>query len=48
MHHIPIGLNLSSIGVSADWWLAAAQRMEEAGFGSAWIWWPTMLGHIVL
>jgi G6PDH family F420-dependent oxidoreductase len=36
--HIPIGLNLSSIGVSAAWWLDAAARTEAAGFGSAWIW----------
>lgn len=35
---IPIGLNLSSIGVSAAWWLDAAARIEGAGFGSAWIW----------
>jgi alkanesulfonate monooxygenase SsuD/methylene tetrahydromethanopterin reductase-like flavin-dependent oxidoreductase (luciferase family) len=38
MMHIPIGLNLSSIGVPARWWLEAAQRIEAAGFGSAWIW----------
>ena len=38
MHHIPIGLNLSSIGVNAEWWLASAARIEEAGFGSAWVW----------
>jgi len=36
--HIPIGLNLSSIGVSAAWWMDAAQRSDEAGFGSVWIW----------
>ena len=36
--HIPVGLNLSSIGVSAEWWLEAARRSEDAGFGSAWIW----------
>jgi G6PDH family F420-dependent oxidoreductase len=36
--HIPVGLNLSSIGVSAEWWLDAALRSEAAGFGSAWIW----------
>jgi alkanesulfonate monooxygenase SsuD/methylene tetrahydromethanopterin reductase-like flavin-dependent oxidoreductase (luciferase family) len=38
MLHIPIGLNLSSIGVTAEWWLESAQRIEQAGFGSAWIW----------
>lgn len=36
--HIPVGLNLASIGVSAEWWLGAAKRTEAAGFGSAWIW----------
>jgi G6PDH family F420-dependent oxidoreductase len=36
--HIPIGLNLSSIGVSAEWWLDAASKAEAAGFASAWIW----------
>ena len=32
MAHIPVGLNLSSIGVSARWWLEAACRAEAAGF----------------
>ncbi|MFV2061983.1 MAG: LLM class flavin-dependent oxidoreductase [Chloroflexota bacterium] len=36
--HIPIGLNLSSIGVEAEWWLEAARRSESEGFGAAWIW----------
>lgn len=36
--HLPVGLNLSSIGVEAAWWLGAARRSEDAGFGSAWIW----------
>lgn len=35
---IPIGLNLTSIGVSAAWWLDAVRLTEAAGFGSAWIW----------
>lgn len=35
---IPIGLNLASIGVTAGWWLEAARRAEDAGFGSVWIW----------
>ncbi len=38
MLHIPVGLNLSSIGVSAAWWLDAAREAEEAGFDSVWIW----------
>ena len=36
--HIPVGLNLTSIGVSAAWWLEAAQRAEDVGFDSVWIW----------
>jgi alkanesulfonate monooxygenase SsuD/methylene tetrahydromethanopterin reductase-like flavin-dependent oxidoreductase (luciferase family) len=35
---VPIGLNLSSIGVTAAWWLASARRAEESGFASIWIW----------
>ena len=38
MTHIPVGLNLSSIGVSAEWWLDAARRVEDAGLDSVWIW----------
>ena len=38
MTHIPVGLNLASIGVSADWWLDAVRGTETAGFGAAWIW----------
>jgi len=33
-----VGLNLASIDVPADWWLAAARLAEEAGFSGAWIW----------
>lgn len=35
---IPVGLNLTAIGVSGAWWIEAARRAESAGFGSAWIW----------
>jgi alkanesulfonate monooxygenase SsuD/methylene tetrahydromethanopterin reductase-like flavin-dependent oxidoreductase (luciferase family) len=35
---IPVGLNLTSVAVSAEWWLEAARRTEAAGFGSVWIW----------
>ena len=35
---IPVGINLSSIGVSTEWWLDAARRSEEAGLASVWIW----------
>jgi len=36
--HIPVGLNLSSIGVTTEWWLDAARAAEAAGFDSVWIW----------
>lgn len=36
--HLPVGLNLKSIGVTAEWWLGSAVRAEAAGFASAWIW----------
>jgi alkanesulfonate monooxygenase SsuD/methylene tetrahydromethanopterin reductase-like flavin-dependent oxidoreductase (luciferase family) len=35
---IPIGLNLTSIGVSSAWWLDSARRAEEAGFAGVWCW----------
>jgi G6PDH family F420-dependent oxidoreductase len=35
---IPVGLNLASIGVSAEWWLESSRRAEEVGFDSVWIW----------
>lgn len=35
---IPIGLNLTSIGVSSAWWLESARRAEDAGFGAVWCW----------
>jgi alkanesulfonate monooxygenase SsuD/methylene tetrahydromethanopterin reductase-like flavin-dependent oxidoreductase (luciferase family) len=35
---IPIGINLTSIGVSSRWWLASAQAVEAAGFAGAWCW----------
>ncbi|MFI5262369.1 MAG: LLM class flavin-dependent oxidoreductase, partial [Candidatus Limnocylindrales bacterium] len=33
-----VGVNLTSIGVSADWWLASARRLDEAGFDAVWCW----------
>ena len=36
--HIPVGLNLTAIGVSTAWWLESVRRAEAAGFASAWIW----------
>ena len=35
---IPIGVNLTSIGVRSDWWLSAARDVEQAGFGAVWCW----------
>jgi alkanesulfonate monooxygenase SsuD/methylene tetrahydromethanopterin reductase-like flavin-dependent oxidoreductase (luciferase family) len=35
---IPIGLNLTSIGVSSAWWLESARRAEQAGFSAVWCW----------
>lgn len=36
--HLPVGVNLTSIGVSTSWWLGAARRTESAGFDSVWMW----------
>jgi alkanesulfonate monooxygenase SsuD/methylene tetrahydromethanopterin reductase-like flavin-dependent oxidoreductase (luciferase family) len=35
---IPIGLNLTSIGVSSAWWRESAQQAEAAGFSAVWCW----------
>ena len=35
---IPIGINLTSIGVSSRWWLESAQAAEAAGFAGVWCW----------
>ncbi len=35
---IPIGLNLTSIGVSSAWWLESAREAEQAGFAGVWCW----------
>lgn len=35
---IPVGLNLTSIGVTSAWWLDAARRAEQAGFSAVWCW----------
>jgi alkanesulfonate monooxygenase SsuD/methylene tetrahydromethanopterin reductase-like flavin-dependent oxidoreductase (luciferase family) len=35
---IPIGLNLTSIGVSSAWWREAARQAEAAGFAGVWCW----------
>ncbi len=35
---IPIGINLTSIGVTSEWWLGAARDVEAAGFAGVWCW----------
>lgn len=35
---IPIGVNLTSIGVRSDWWLDSARQVEAAGFAGVWCW----------
>jgi alkanesulfonate monooxygenase SsuD/methylene tetrahydromethanopterin reductase-like flavin-dependent oxidoreductase (luciferase family) len=35
---IPIGLNLTSMGVTSAWWLESAQQAEQAGFSAVWSW----------
>lgn len=35
---LPVGINPTTIGVSADWWLQAACRAERLGLASAWAW----------
>ena len=35
---IPIGVNLTSIGVSSAWWLESARQAEAAGFNGVWCW----------
>lgn len=35
---IPIGVNLSSIGVTSAWWIESAQALEKAGFAGVWCW----------
>jgi alkanesulfonate monooxygenase SsuD/methylene tetrahydromethanopterin reductase-like flavin-dependent oxidoreductase (luciferase family) len=35
---IPIGINLTSLGVSSRWWLDSAKAAEAAGFSGVWSW----------
>jgi alkanesulfonate monooxygenase SsuD/methylene tetrahydromethanopterin reductase-like flavin-dependent oxidoreductase (luciferase family) len=35
---IPIGVNPTSIGVPAAWWLDVAALLEDAGFSALWCW----------
>jgi G6PDH family F420-dependent oxidoreductase len=35
---IPIGLNLTTIGVDSRWWLDSARAAEEVGFSGVWAW----------
>jgi alkanesulfonate monooxygenase SsuD/methylene tetrahydromethanopterin reductase-like flavin-dependent oxidoreductase (luciferase family) len=33
-----VGVVLGGIGVSAEWWLASAERLDAAGYGGIWSW----------
>lgn len=35
---LPVGINLSAIGVEPSWWIDAARRAQAAGFTTVWIW----------
>lgn len=35
---IPVGVNLTTIGVSGAWFIQAARRLEAAGIDSVWAW----------
>jgi alkanesulfonate monooxygenase SsuD/methylene tetrahydromethanopterin reductase-like flavin-dependent oxidoreductase (luciferase family) len=35
---IPIGLNLTSIGVDSSWWMQSAREAEKVGFAGVWCW----------
>lgn len=35
---IPIGVNLTSMGVSSAWWLGTARLLDRAGFPTVWCW----------
>jgi alkanesulfonate monooxygenase SsuD/methylene tetrahydromethanopterin reductase-like flavin-dependent oxidoreductase (luciferase family) len=35
---MPVGVNLTTIGVSAGWWLGSARRLEAAGYAGVWSW----------
>jgi alkanesulfonate monooxygenase SsuD/methylene tetrahydromethanopterin reductase-like flavin-dependent oxidoreductase (luciferase family) len=35
---IPIGVNLTSIGVPSSWWIETARSLESVGFSTAWCW----------
>ncbi len=38
MERLPIGVNIASIGSDPAWWLAAARRLEAAGYRGIWTW----------
>jgi alkanesulfonate monooxygenase SsuD/methylene tetrahydromethanopterin reductase-like flavin-dependent oxidoreductase (luciferase family) len=35
---IPIGLNLTSMGVESAWWLESSRHAEQAGYSAVWCW----------
>ncbi len=38
MAPIPVGVNLTTIGVDVRWWLDSARRLEAAGYRTVWAW----------
>ncbi|MBA3778772.1 MAG: LLM class flavin-dependent oxidoreductase [Chloroflexi bacterium] len=34
----PIGVNLTSMGVTTAWWVETARQLEAAGFSAVWCW----------
>lgn len=35
---VPVGVNLTSVGVPASWWLESAARVAAAGYAGVWAW----------
>jgi alkanesulfonate monooxygenase SsuD/methylene tetrahydromethanopterin reductase-like flavin-dependent oxidoreductase (luciferase family) len=35
---LPVGVNLTTIGIDSRWWLDAARRLEAAGYRGVWAW----------
>ncbi len=35
---IPLGVNLTTIGVTGAWWVQAVRRLEASGVSAAWAW----------
>jgi alkanesulfonate monooxygenase SsuD/methylene tetrahydromethanopterin reductase-like flavin-dependent oxidoreductase (luciferase family) len=35
---LPVGVNLTTIGIDTRWWLDSARRLEAAGYSAVWAW----------